>query len=285
MEMGDLVETDRLLERIGRLTAQVNNPFFRWLEANYRCCRMTVTGTGDEIEQAALDALQIGHDTGQPDSVVWFAPQLFVARWSQGRLAEVADSIRQLADTGGIPAWRAASALTFAQLDEPGEAVSIIDDLMVDLTNAFPDVTWLLAHSALGEAIAAVGTAEQAASEFRLLAPYVGRVPCLGNITRPSITLALAMLAARAGWSEEAERNFNDAHDQHLRLGAEGWLARTRFEWARFLLDAGEADRARVLLSQAREGAARMGAADVTDAIRILEGGTDDPPEGGVPEA
>ena len=112
MEMGDLVQTDRLLDRIGRLTAEVNHPFFRWMDANYRCCRLTVSGTGDEIEEAALHALQLGHDAGQPDPLVWFAPQLFAARWSQGRLAEVADTIRQVTESGGIPAWRAALALS-----------------------------------------------------------------------------------------------------------------------------------------------------------------------------
>ncbi len=70
-------------------------------------------GDGDEIEQAALTALQIGQEAGQPDHLAWFAPQLFIARWSQGRLAEMAEPIRQLAtDSQGIPAWRAALALT-----------------------------------------------------------------------------------------------------------------------------------------------------------------------------
>jgi hypothetical protein len=273
MEMGDLEQTDGLLERIGRLAAQVDNPFFRWLDANYRCCRTTVTGTGDEIEDAALAAFQIGQEAGQPDSLVWFAPQLFVARWSQGRLAEVADSIRQFAEAGGIAAWRAASALTLAQGGELEEAQSIIDGLMGGPADAFPpDVAWLLAHSVLAEVVALVGTDEQAAAEYRLLVPYSGRVPCLGNITRPSITLELAMLAVRAGWDEEADRKFSDAHDQHQRLGAGAWLARTQFEWARFLLSVGEPDRANVLLAEAKEGAAHMGAADVTEAIGLLDG-------------
>ncbi len=123
----------------------------------------------------------------------------------------------------------------------------------------------------LGEAVAAVGTAEQAAAEYRLLAPYAGRIPCLGNITRPSITLVLATLAARAGRKEQAEQHFNDSSEQHLQLGAIGWLARTQFAWARFLLDDGETERVRALLAEARDGAARMGAADVSEAIIRLD--------------
>ncbi len=274
LEVGDLDQTDRLLERIGHLTAQLDNPFFRWMEANYRCCRLTVSATGDEIEQAALEALQMGQDAGQPDLLVWFAPQLFVARWSQGRLAEIVQPIREFAeDISGIPAWRAALAMTCAQLGERDEATAIIDDLMTDPARAFPqDVAWLLAHSVLGEAIAVVGTVDQAARHYRLLEPYVGRIPCLGNITRPSVTVVLGMLAARAGWNEQAEQNFSDAHQQHLHLGATGWLTRTQLAWARFLLDTGESDRPRALLAQARDGAERTGAADVIEAISELEG-------------
>jgi len=273
VEMGELAEADRLVERIGQLATEVNSPFFRWMEANHRCCRLTVSGSGDEIEQAALKALQIGQEAGQPDLLTWFAPQLFVARWSQGRLAEMVDVIRQVtADTPGVPAWQAALALACAQRGERDEAVSIVDDLMAEPSTAFPEnVVWLLGHSALAEAVAAVGTAEQAAREYPLLAPYAGRVPCLGNIARPATCLWLAMLAVRAGWPERAEQHFADAHEQHLRLGATAWLARTRFEWARFLIDAGEPVRARALLAQARDGAEAMGAADIVTAADALE--------------
>jgi hypothetical protein len=272
LEMGELGAADRLVERIGQLAAEVNSPFFRWMEANHRCCRLTVSGSGDEIEQAALKALQIGQDAGQPDLLTWFVPQLFVARWSQGRAAELVDRIRQVtADTPGVPAWRAGLAIACAQLGERDEAVSIVDDLMVDPSTAFPDnVVWLLGHSVLAEAVAAVGTAEQAAREYPLLAPYAGRVPCLGNVARPAISLSLAVLAVRAGWPERAEQHFADAHDQHHRLGATAWLARTQLEWASCLIHAGEPERARALFVRARDSAKQMGVADVAAAAEAL---------------
>jgi DNA-binding SARP family transcriptional activator len=283
VEMGELDEADRLVERIGRLAVEVNNPFFLWMEANHRCCRLTVSCTGDEIEQAALNAFQIGQDAGQPDLLSWFAPQLFVARVSQGRLAEVLDLIRQVtSDTPGVPAWRAALAMACAQLGEREEAVSIVDGLMTDPSTAFPDnVAWLLGHSILAEAVATVGTAEQAASEYPLLAPYAERVPCLGNIARPAIALSLAMLAVRAGWPGRAEQHFADAHEQHHRLGAVIWQARTELEWARFLLATGEPERAPALLARARDSAERMGAADIVAAADVLLTGRTVTPERG----
>jgi hypothetical protein len=242
------------------------------MEANHRCCRLTVSGTGNEIEQAAFKAVQVGEEAGQPDLLTWFAPQLFVALWSQGRHSELLDLTRQVAaDTPGVPAWRAAVALACAQLGERDEAVSTLEELMTDPSTVFPEnVVWLLGHSVLAEAVAVGGTAEQAAREYPLLAPYAGRVPCLGNIARPAISLWLAMLAVRAGWPERAEQHFAAAHEQHDRLGATAWLARTRLEWARSLLAAGELGQARILLAEARASAEQMGAADVLVAAETL---------------
>jgi DNA-binding SARP family transcriptional activator len=272
VQMGELREADRLLERIGRLADDVDHPMFRWMEAIYSCSRLTVTATGAEIEQAALKALQIARNAGQPSLYTWFAPQLFAARWSEGRLAEIVDLVRQVTtDNPGLPAFRAALALTCALVGQREEAASIVDDLMVDPAKAFPqNLAWLFGHSVLAEAVAEVGTAEQAAREYALLAPYAGRVPSTGHVARPSVSLALATLAAGAGWPDKAEQHFSAAHEQHERLGATGWLARTQLGWARFVLEAAEPDRALALLARAREGAEEMGVADVVTAVDKL---------------
>ena len=115
-------------------------------------------------------------------------------------------------------------------LGEHDEAASIIDSLMTDPSSAFPqDVAWLVAHSVLSEAIS-VSRARRTRPprEYRVLDPYGGRVPAMGNVTRPSVTLALATLAARAGWEEQAEQRFAEAVELHRQLGATGRLARTQ---------------------------------------------------------
>jgi DNA-binding SARP family transcriptional activator len=265
LEMGDLGEANRLIARVGRLAAELENPVFGWMVAHQRCRSLTMTGTGDQIEQAALEALRIGEDGGQPDLPVWFAPQLFVARWSQGRLRETVELIRGALDaTPGLAAWRATLALALVAGDEPEEAAAVVDALMVDPARAFPlDIVWLAAHSVLAEAVATVGTADQAADEYEVLAPYAGRVPCLFNVARPGVDLWLGALAARAGRLEDAGRHLASAHQQHQQLGAPVWVARTELEWGRTLLADGDAARARELLASAHAGAERLGAADV----------------------
>jgi tetratricopeptide (TPR) repeat protein len=274
IELGDLDAADRLQARVTQVAAELNNPVLRWLEAAMRCGRLAVSGTGDEVEHVALEALQIGEDAGQLDAFLVFAAQIFLARWAQGRLGEVLDLVRQqTADNPGIPAWRAALAGTLVRLGHFDEAAPLVDELMADPPNTFPeDFLWLMSHAQLGEAVAVMGTAEQAEHEYELLAPYADRIPSILSLALPSISLCLGSLAARIGDPERAERHFAEAAAQHERLGALIWLARTRLEWGRFLLDQGETDRSCRLLREAHEGAERMGAVDIVAKARSLLG-------------
>jgi len=153
---------------------------------------------------------------------------------------------------------------------ERAEARSIVDDLLADVRDPFPrDLIWLLGHVFIAEVAAALGTSAQCEREFEALAPYSGRVPYAGNVIFAGVDLRLATLAARAGWPEEAERYFAAADALHMRLDAPIWLAETRLEWGRFLLDR-EPARAVELLKGACEQADRMGAADIVAATKEL---------------
>jgi len=265
IEMGALDEADRLLQRVAQLAEDLESPLFRLMDAHQRCRGLTITGTGDEIEQAALAALKIGEDAGQPDIAAWFVPELFAARWSQGRLGETLPLIRNVVElTPGLAVWPATLALAHLALGERDEAVRLVNELMTDAASVFPrDLVWMTGHSVLAEAVAAVGTPEQAAQEYALLAPYAGRIPCVFNVARPGVNHWLGALAAHANRAEEAERHFAAAYEQHGQLGAPVWLARTQLEWGRRLATAGDTERARVLLTRARAGAARIGATDI----------------------
>jgi hypothetical protein len=144
---------------------------------------------------------------------------------------------------------------------------------MADGSDPFPyDLVWLQGQSLLAEAVAVVGTPEQAARQYEVLAPYADRIPCIGNVTGHSIELDLATLAARVGRRDDAERHFAAADAAHVRVDAPVWLARTRLEWGRFLLAGGEVERAHALLTDARAIAERMGSVDVAEAADSLLG-------------
>ena len=253
------------LERMEQIADETNNPSFRWMVASYRCARMMLSSTGDEIETAATQALQLGQDSGQPDAFIMFASQFAAARLHQGRIAEIIGLIRQqVAENPGLPGWRASLAASLARIGEDEEARRVVEDLMADPGDPFPDDgLWLVAQTYLGEAVSTVGSPVQAARQYEILAPFVGWIPGTGTFVKRSVTLDLATLAARAGRSEIAERHFADAAAQHTRLSAPIWLAETNLRWGQFLLDGGDTERARILLTRARDTAARMGCVDL----------------------
>jgi tetratricopeptide (TPR) repeat protein len=272
LEMGDLEQADRHLERLAQIADEVNNPYLRWMATSYHCTRLIVSGSGDDVETAALAARQLGQDADLPDTLFWFDAQIYSARWKQGRLAEVVDLVRQnMADHPEMPVYRAQLAYTLARIGEQAEAMRLVDDLTFGLLSPFPDdFLRLTSQCYVAEACAILGTVEQAADQYILLAPYADRFPSVGTSIRYSVSLVLAVLAARTGQGDRAEEHFADAEAHHLRVGALGWLARSRLEWGRFLVAQGDNGRARALLEEAREAASEVGAADVVGATDAL---------------
>lgn len=271
LEMDRLDLGERLLRRLGELAAELESPLFRWMDAHQRCRVTSMTGSGEDVELAAFTALQAGEDSGQPDRLTWFAAQMFAARSAQGRLGETVASVRAAIEaTPAMTAWRATLPLALAAAgahDEASAAVAVLADEPVGP----PDILWLVGQSLVAEAVGQLGTAEEAARWYTVLAPYAGRIPCLVNVARPGVHHWLGVLAARAGRAAVAAGHFADARAQHERLGAPVWLARTELEWGRLLAAGGtDLDRARALLASARGGATRIGSADVVSAAGEL---------------
>jgi len=245
-----------MLDRMREIAEDLNSPVFRWLGLSFHCCRMTVSATGDEVESMATTAFDMGQEAAQPDALVWFAAQFFAARWVQGRVGEILDLVRQqVADNPGIPGWIGVLALSLA---------AMVAQLPADLGPLYPDdLIWLVGHSLLSAAVAMVGSPAQAATYVDVLEPFAGRCPCNGVIVRPAIDHNLAMLSARAGWPDKAEHYFAEAHARHILMGSPIWQAHTELEWGSFLLERGEIERARHLLTQAADRARGLGAMDV----------------------
>jgi hypothetical protein len=167
--------------------------------------------------------------------------------------------------------WRIAVAVALSQVGREDEARQLIDEVLSAGDDVIPmDIIWILGHCALAETVATVGTPDQAVRQYGVLEPFDGRVPSLGSLTWPPVSLWLARLAERSGRSERAESHYADASGQVDAMGASVWRARVNLAWGRFRLSRGES--ARDLLVEARETARRFGVADVDrDAGALLE--------------
>jgi tetratricopeptide (TPR) repeat protein len=271
-EMADMEQARILLQQAAEIARETNNRTLLWFIAGFECAMTIMSGSGDHIEEAALKAFELGNDSEQPDALAVFAAQLFYAREAQGRLGELVELIRQqVAEMSSSPAFQAALALALVRDGKLADARSVITELLTRPTDPFPhDLAWLVVHTAFGMAIASAGSAQQAGREYEYLTPCAGRLSMAGSTIGYPVNLALAVLAARAGWPARAEEHFADARAQAERLGALSWQVRTELEWGRSLLQQGETQRARDLLVGARRRAEQMSAGGIVAEVDAL---------------
>ena len=274
-ESGQLEEIDERLAELDRLAEVLGQPALGWYARFHRSWRELLAGHIGESERLAVEALQIGNDSGQPDAIAIFAAQLAMVRRDQGRLGELMELVvQQAADNPGIPGFRALLALCYCELDRFDEARSVF---AIDAASGFADfpydVVWSSAMAMLAEVCAVLGEAGAAAVLAEKLRPFAGVLAHNGCTTFGALDRYLGMLAATLSHFSEAESHFAAAAAIHDRLGAPAWLARTRLDWAGMLLtrsDPGDAERARGFLGQALAAARELGLGHVERRAAVL---------------
>ena len=95
-----------------------------------------------------------------------------------------------------------------------------------------------------------------------LLAPYSDLVVSVHSWPVNYVTHYLGLLATSLGRFDEAAGHFQATVEKQLDLGTPGWLAHTRFEWARMLLarhGPGDVEQAREMVGQALARARELG--------------------------
>jgi class 3 adenylate cyclase/tetratricopeptide (TPR) repeat protein len=276
VEAGDFIEADRCLDEFERVVDELGHAFLRFFALFCRGSRVLVTGRIDEAERLAAATLAHGQISGQPDAPVLFSAQQFDVRFEQGRLGEIEDRLREVVQR--VPLYslgRARLALLHCELDRPEQARAVLEDAATGDFDQLPrDWTWMAVASLWAAVCAYLGDAARAAVLYDLLQPYRKRLATSAVRPNPSVSHYLGMLATTLGRFEDAEAHFATAADTHEAIGAPTWLARTRLEWARLLLtrrQAGDVDRARLLLGQTLETARGLGLANVERrAVQLL---------------
>ncbi|MGH9034698.1 MAG: ATP-binding protein [Acidimicrobiia bacterium] len=253
---GRMEEAEERLAELERLVDALGQPALGWYARFHRSWCELLAGRVAESERFALEALQLGNDSGQPDAIAVFVAQLAMVRRDQGRLDELVEPVaQQVADNPGIPGFRALLALCYCELDRLDEARSVF---AVDAAGGFSgipyDPVWSSAMTMLAEVCALLDDAESAVVLTDKLRPYAGVLAHNGCTTFGAVDRYLGMLAATQGRFSEAESHFSAAASIHTRIGAPIWLARTQVEWARMLFrrnGPGDSERARELLASA----------------------------------
>jgi tetratricopeptide (TPR) repeat protein len=276
MEVGDFIEADRCLDEFEHVADELDHAHLRFFAMFCRGSRVLVSGHIDEAERLAAATLAYGKTSGQPDAPLLFFAQQFDVRFEQGRLDELEERLREIVQEFPLYSLgRARLALLHCELDRPDQAREVLEDAATGHFDDLPrDWTFLAVASLWAGVCAYLGDAPRAAVLYELLHPYRERLATSASRPNPSVSHYLGMLAATLGRFDHAEAHFATAAAIHERIGAPIWLARTRMEWARLLLarpQAGDADRARMLLGQALDTARQLGLANVERrAVQLL---------------
>jgi hypothetical protein len=214
MMTGDFATADRALERSRLLAEELRHPARTWMVRSWQAARIMMQGDLVRGEAVATEALELGLACEQPDAMTWFAGQLFALHHVAGRLPELVEAISEQAvtHTDGIPAWRAAYAVSLTTAQRHDEAESILDEFVGTEFATLPrDMLQLLGLCYLAEVSMHTERVDAAKALYVHLLPHAGLVANNSTIDAGPVDMYLGMAALTSGDDELARRHLAEA--------------------------------------------------------------------------
>jgi tetratricopeptide (TPR) repeat protein len=239
-----------------------------------RTNRASATGHYHEAARLADETLLLGERAGQPDATFFHRAALALVEVFRGRPQETMSIIEAFDGYHGYPAFQAALAWSYAELDRCDASHSIIQDLRSNCYAGVPrDHNWLMTLGFLARASARLDDQEVAEELYELLAPYRAELMVAVTFWGGPVAHDLGLLATTLERYDEADGHFAHAAEAQEQIGATGTLIHTRLQWARMLLRRGrhgDSERARSLLEAARKDARNLELTGVEPQIEAL---------------
>ncbi|MDP9071846.1 MAG: AAA family ATPase [Actinomycetota bacterium] len=274
--LGDLAGFKADLAEVHRLGHERRSRYFLGLATQWRTLLAFLEGRFDEIEELSAQALNFAPD--DKNFLNSFAAQTFHLRFEQGRLADVEPWMAVVVEQNpGLPAFRAALAVTHVELGELAEARREFELLATDgFAGVSRNILWPTALALLAEVCTALGDVARAVHLYDLFAPHAGQLVVVGggSYCPGAVDRYLGMLATTTGRLGQAEEHFGAALRLEGQLGSPPLLARTRLWYARMLLargTGGDGARAAELLESARATADQLGMGGLMAAAAAVE--------------
>ena len=249
------------------LAERLRQPQLVW-QAGYRAAAQAIMhGDAQEAEQLATAALEVGTASGQPDAFSYYGTGLMGIRNMQGRYGELVPLIADVADKNpAVPTYRAVLAVAHLEAGDEAAARDLFDEAAATSFCLPEDVAWSTGIVRYTRVAIELEIRDHAGRLFELLVPFHDQVPGNGITSSEPVAMYLAGLAALLGRYDDAEEYFAEAAELNTRGGMRFAEAHTNLLWGRMLRTEGrpdDANRARALLTQARDSAARRGYASV----------------------
>jgi tetratricopeptide (TPR) repeat protein len=276
LEIGECAGARSTLGAFQATAEELRQPLYRWEARWLAALQAMVEGSWDGAERLAVEALEIGQRTGDPDATAIFAVQLGAVRLEQGRLGEVAQAVETMAEEfSRWPSWRAGQALVAAELGRREIASRHFEELAQESFGQIPrDFAWVAAMAMLTLTCSFLEDATRADDLNRLLLPFANQNAVLADRSYwGSASRYLGLLAALREHWEEADYHFQASADMNRRMRAAPWVAHTLHEHARMLCrhrGPGDRERARCLLREARALAHSLGMTRLSEDVAAV---------------
>jgi tetratricopeptide (TPR) repeat protein len=241
---------DKIAESI-RLHDSLRRPYYDWTACLQRQALAEHRGDLATAEQAVFEAIEHGQRADVSPNVLrsTLGGCLYQIRRAQGRLDEMVDLLVEASEAApDIPLFRIVVAGAYVETDRIEEGRPHYMWLAEnECANVPPDTEYPVTMCGLArlsyDVRPPVAVAEYV---YERLAPFAGTFNWSGQQVTDANDLGLAMLAAMLGRPDDSDRHFADAIDLGERAGAQAFLARCHYNWARVLADRGETEKARV---------------------------------------
>lgn len=221
VELGRFAEARAYVARHAEEAERLGTPHVRWQATVMRAFVALLDGRIDEAEDLSAEALKLGGNALGTNAEVFFAVQMLQSRWHCGRLSEIVDAAESLSATlPGLPAWRAALALIYAESGRVEESQREIEALARDGFAAIPrDTNYVVSHAFLAEACAILGESRHASTLFARLWPHREHLVVVGNAAAcfGAVAYFLGRLAVLKGDSPAAQKFYRQALDLYAR--------------------------------------------------------------------
>jgi hypothetical protein len=267
---GEIAAMDAEILAFRRLAEPLRAPGYLWWPALWSAMRALLEGRHQVAEERALAAYQTGAGPFPSLALLNVSFLLFFLRREQGRLLEMEQATRDLAAShADVPAFRVALTFLLAELGRVDEARGTLAAFDGPALTRLHDRNWPASWFQLARAASIVGDRDLAAA---LLEPHNRpRERCvqisLATVCLGATDLATAWLLHTAGDLDAADERYRSAAEVNARIGARSWLAQTRADHARVLLErdrAGGRETAARLSDLAQAAAREIGLATVT---------------------
>ena len=266
LALGDGARFDAALDRFGRNTEALRQPFFLWMHSGFVGARALLSGRVAEAEALAQQTLARGQAFETPNAGLLYAAQLFLIRLEQGRLPDLLPMFEAAASAQPeLTALRTALTYALSAAGRDADARAALEGLAAHGFDDFAyDEHWTTALTTLVEPAVAVGEPDVVSRLYELLAPLAGTMVVVahGAGCHGAVNHHLGRLAAAGHDSLSAEEHLEAAAAEHRRLGAPLWTAHSEAALSLLLWktgDPGERDRARTLAEQSRKAYAGFG--------------------------